>query len=91
MLVLGGRFGLQPQGDIKSKKEKKNVLQRKAVQKENFTKKILTAVWRVNLKKGEGRSGMRQTGCNTTAVAIIQEDVMVASAMMGGVGLERSR
>ena len=48
-------------------------------------------MWRVNLKKGEGRSGMRQTGCNTTAVAIIQEDVMVASAMMGGVGLERSR
>lgn len=90
MLVLGGRFGLQPEGDIKSKKEKKNVLQRKAVQKENFTKKILTAVWRVNLNKDEGRSGMRQTGY-TTAVAIIQEDVMVAQAMMGGVGLERSR
>lgn len=48
-------------------------------------------MWRVNLKKDEGRSGMRQTGYNTTAVAIIQEDVMVTSAMMGGVGLERSR
>ena len=47
------------------------------MQKENFTKKILTAVWRVNLKKDEGRSGMRQTGY-TTAVAIIQEDGMVA-------------
>ena len=90
MLVLGGRFGLQPEGDIKSKKGEKNVLQRKAVQKENFTKKILTAVWRVNLKKDEGRSGMRQTGY-TTAVAIIQEDGMVAQAMMGAVDLERSR
>ena len=90
MLVLGGRFGLQSQGDIKSKKEKKNVLQRKAVQKENFTKKILTAVWRVNLKKDADRSGMRQTGYDSTAVAFIQEDVMVAQAMMGGVGLERS-
>ena len=59
--------------------------------KKNFGIIILTAVWRVNLKKDEGRSGMRQTGYNTTAVAIIQEDVMVTSAMMGGVGLERSR
>lgn len=41
-------------------------------------KSNLTAMWRVNLKKDESRSVMRQTGYDTIAVAVIQEDVMVA-------------